>query len=113
MTPQRSSRLQAVSGFPISHSSPVPVSSSISRNGMRTRRKFVLGLIAAAVLLALGGVSLRSTLGRLQKVGADIPVTRVRRGDLDLRVFSTGELRATRTVALVAPSVAGGTLQII
>jgi HlyD family secretion protein len=73
----------------------------------------VRGLITAAVLLALAGVILRSTLGRLQKVGADIPVTRVQRGDLDLRVFTTGELRATRTAVLVAPSVAGGTLQVI
>jgi len=41
-----------------------------------------------------------------------IPTARVERGDLQVDVFTTGELRAPRSATLIAPSVSG-TLQIV
>jgi multidrug resistance efflux pump len=42
----------------------------------------------------------------------EISLATVRRGDLDLKVFATGELQATHTMMLTAPPVSGGALQI-
>jgi multidrug resistance efflux pump len=42
-----------------------------------------------------------------------VPTARVARGDLDLRVFATGEMQATHRVMISAPPVSGGTLQIL
>ncbi len=41
------------------------------------------------------------------------PTTQVKRGDIDLKVYTTGELRATRTAMLVAPQVGGSALKIV
>jgi multidrug resistance efflux pump len=41
-----------------------------------------------------------------------IPVATVKRGDLEVKIFTRGELRATRSATLVAPTIAGGTLKI-
>src|SRR5437588_3138245 len=43
---------------------------------------------------------------------ADIPVATVKVGDLDLKVHTTGELRASHSMMLSAPQVGGGALQI-
>jgi HlyD family secretion protein len=51
--------------------------------------------------------------GSMQGSDADIPVASVKRNDLQLEVYSKGELRATRTVPAIAPPVAGSTLQIV
>jgi hypothetical protein len=40
------------------------------------------------------------------------PVARVKRGDLDLKVYTTGELQANHSVTLSAPPIGGGSLQI-
>lgn len=79
---------------------------------MKTHRNSALGLITVLVL-ASAGIILRSVLAQFRKSRAAIPVTRARRGDLDLRVYTIGELRTTRTATLVAPPMAGGTLQIL
>src|SRR5205807_2895300 len=42
----------------------------------------------------------------------EIPTAHVKRGELDLKVHATGELRANHSEALTAPSIAGGALQI-
>ncbi len=78
---------------------------------MRTSRKLRLGIILA-VLVAVGGGG-AAALQRLRKPEETIPVIRVKRGELDLNVYTTGGLRATRTAMLVAPPVGGGTLQIV
>lgn len=44
--------------------------------------------------------------------GDNIPVGEVRRGDLAIKVHSTGELNASHTAMLSAPAVGGGALQI-
>lgn len=42
----------------------------------------------------------------------DVPVARVKRGDLAMRVYVTGELRASQSQMLTAPPIGGGALQI-
>ncbi|HEY2433415.1 MAG TPA: hypothetical protein VGI12_12140 [Vicinamibacterales bacterium] len=65
----------------------------------------VLGIAAAAVLLAKGSPVLPDTRPA-------VPTAKVVRGPLKLTVYATGELRAGRTMNLVAPP-AGGALRIL
>jgi HlyD family secretion protein len=66
----------------------------------------LVALLAAAAALA------PAALTRLRKPLSEIPTARVQRGPLDLRVYTTGELRPAKTVMLAAPPV-GGVLQIV
>jgi HlyD family secretion protein len=63
------------------------------------------GLIAAAVLAA-GWGSYRF-VRQLPERQREVPTTRVRRGDVVVRTFSRGELRAVRSVTLIAPNLFG------
>ena len=78
---------------------------------MKTRRT-IRWAMAAVVLLAVAGVVAAMERGKPATIGDDIPTARVKRGDLDLKVFATGELRATHIQALTAPPIGGGALQI-
>ena len=42
----------------------------------------------------------------------EIPIAVVRRGDLEMKVYTSGELQATSTMTLSAPAIGGGALQI-
>jgi biotin carboxyl carrier protein len=42
----------------------------------------------------------------------DVPTASVKRGDLDMKVYLTGELHASRSEMLLAPPIGGGSLQI-
>ncbi len=44
--------------------------------------------------------------------GEEIPTGLVKRGDLDMKVYVTGELRASHSDMLTAPAIGGGALQI-
>lgn len=66
----------------------------------------------AAVLMAGIAITRVSRTSSLTHSGDDIPVARVKRGQLDLRVYTTGELEAKNSVTLSAPPVAGASLQI-
>ena len=78
---------------------------------MKTRRT-ITWAITVIVLLAVAGVVAAVERGEPAKTGDDIPTARVKRGDFDLKVFVTGELRATHIQALTAPPIGGGALQI-
>src|SRR6478736_8538671 len=65
----------------------------------------LLGIVAVAVVWAKGSPVLPDTR-------PSVPIAKVVRGPLKLTVFATGELRAGRTVNLVAPP-AGGALRIL
>lgn len=78
---------------------------------MKTRRT-ITWAIAAVVLLAVAGVVAAVERAKPVASGEDIPTARVKRGDLELKVFATGELRATHIQALTAPPIGGGALQI-
>jgi multidrug resistance efflux pump len=67
----------------------------------------------ACILLAAGiGAIVASSRVRLPARSDEIPLAEVRRGDLDLRVNATGELRASHSMMLTAPAVGGDALQI-
>jgi HlyD family secretion protein len=75
-------------------------------------RKTITWAVVAIVLCALVGVV--AALRRTAPTAADdnIPTALVKRGDLDLQVYATGELRASHSQILTAPPIGGGALQI-
>ncbi len=74
------------------------------------RRRIVLGAIALVILVAIGAAAV--AVPRLPARGTGVPTTRVTKGPLKLTVHAIGDLRAGRTVTLVAPPV-GGMLRIV
>jgi HlyD family secretion protein len=79
---------------------------------MKQRRRLIAwGMLA---IVFVGGISavMAARRARLVTTGGDIPIAEVQRGDLDLKIVATGELRATQTIMLTAPPVGGGALQI-
>ena len=77
---------------------------------MSAKRK--LRWAASLALVLAGGAGAALALQQLLKPERGIPTTLVRRGSLETKVHTTGELRPARTVMLVAPAV-GGTLKIV
>jgi HlyD family secretion protein len=68
-----------------------------------------LGVLLAVALLATAGAA-RWTAH--SAAPGDIPVARVKRGNLEPNIYATGELRATHSTMLGAPQIGGGSLQI-
>jgi HlyD family secretion protein len=77
-----------------------------------TRRRLIIGISVAVVLIAGIAISRASRKAPLSSSSDDIPVATVKRGELDLRVYTSGELEAKDSVTLSAPPVAGASLQI-
>jgi HlyD family secretion protein len=63
-----------------------------------------LALIAVVAGMAWGGYALYKAIPQRQ---AQIPVTKVRQGDVIVRSFARGELRAVRSATLIAPNLFG------
>ncbi len=78
---------------------------------MRSRRA-ITWAIAAVVLCAVVGVVAAVRRATPATTKDDIPTGRVQRGDLDMKVYVTGELRARHSEMLTAPPIGGGALQI-
>lgn len=66
----------------------------------------------AVVLCAVGGVLAAVRRSNSTTANNDVPTTRVKRGDLNMQVYVTGELRASHSEMLTAPPIGGGALQI-
>jgi len=82
-----------------------------------TRRRLIGGVILVAAIASATFVGLRMTRARAAAAAASsedplVPTTRVTRGPLELSVHAVGELRASKSAMLIAPSV-GGTLRIL
>lgn len=75
-------------------------------------RKAITWAIVAVVLCAVVGVVAAVRRVTPAATSSDVPTGRVKRGDLDMRVFVTAELRASHTEMLTAPPIGGGSLQI-
>lgn len=75
------------------------------------RAWIIAGLGIAIALAAAVGLMAKASHNN-QVTDSDVPVAEVRKGDLDLQVITTGELRANNSMVLTAPPVAGGALQI-
>jgi HlyD family secretion protein len=74
------------------------------------RRAIAWGVVLVVFVVVAGVLA---TTSRTVKTGDDeVPLARVQHGDMDLRVYATGELRANHTMVLTAPPVGGGALQI-
>jgi HlyD family secretion protein len=78
---------------------------------MKRRRVIAWGLFVVIFVGCIGIVA-AARRAKLPSADGEIPVSEVKRGDLDLQVVATGELRATHTGTLIAPPVGGGALQI-
>ncbi|HEY1679449.1 MAG TPA: HlyD family efflux transporter periplasmic adaptor subunit [Candidatus Sulfotelmatobacter sp.] len=78
---------------------------------MRSRRT-ILWAVIAVVLCATVGVVAAVRRSSPAATTAEIPTTRVKRGDLEMKVHVTGELRATHSEMMTAPPIGGGALQL-
>jgi HlyD family secretion protein len=76
------------------------------------RSRFILRGTVAAVLIAAIAVAAVAHRSTLATSDGDIPYATVKRGNLELKVYATGELRANHSVMLSAPPIGGGSLQI-
>ncbi len=74
------------------------------------RRVFIWATVG--VVLAAGIAVVASSRAPIAAKGDDIPVAPVQRGEIDLKVHATGELRASHSITLTAPAVGGDALQI-
>jgi len=79
----------------------------------RPKRSRILIWSVIGVLLAGGiGAVVASSRVPAAATASDVPLTEVKRGDIDLRVHAGGELRASHSIMLSAPSVGGAALQL-
>jgi HlyD family secretion protein len=74
------------------------------------RRRLLLAAIVVVILAAIGAVAV--AVPRLPARGSTVPTARVAKSPLKLTVHALGDLRAGRTVTMVAPPV-GGMLRIV
>jgi HlyD family secretion protein len=75
------------------------------------RRRILLGAVGIAVVGL--GAAMAVAVPKLPERGSTVPTGRVAKSPLKLTVHATGDLRAGRTVTLVAPPVGGGSLRIV
>ena len=68
--------------------------------------------VVAIVLCAVVGVVAAVRRSSPTSAGDEVPTVRVKRGDLDMKVLLTGELRASHSEMMIAPPIGGGALQI-
>lgn len=76
------------------------------------RLRVITWAAPAAVLLATIAVVAAANRTHIATPADEIPIGKVARGDLDLKVHATGELRASHAMTLAAPAVGGDALQI-
>ncbi len=78
---------------------------------MRSKRAITWAIVAVVLCVVVGGVAaVRRTSPATS--GDDVPTGHVKRGDLDMKVYVTGEVRASHSETLTAPPIGGGALQI-
>lgn len=78
---------------------------------MKHWRIIAWGILAAA-LVGVVGLIAATRRNNLTISDEDIPCAVVRRGELDVKVYTTGELKANHSATLSAPAIGGGSLQI-
>ncbi len=78
---------------------------------MRSRRTITWAVVAV-ILCAVAGVVATVRKGAPAATASDVPTGLVKRGDLDMKVFLTGEVKASHSEMLTAPPIGGGSLQL-
>jgi len=76
------------------------------------RRGAITGAIAIAVVFAAMGVLGIARRTNLSTSDDETPIGRVQQGDMEMKVYGTGELRSNHSISLSAPAIGGGALQI-
>jgi HlyD family secretion protein len=77
------------------------------------QNKALLKIMPALLILATSAsCGTVAKLTGLQRAEANIPVVQVKRGPVEVKIHTLGELRPARMATVVAPPVAGGMLQI-
>lgn len=76
---------------------------------MRSRKSIAWSVVPVVLCAVIGVVAAR--VGP-STAGSDVPTVHVKRGDLAMQVFITGELKASHSEMLAAPPIGGGALQI-
>jgi HlyD family secretion protein len=80
---------------------------------MRSRRTTTWAVIAVVLCATVGVLAaIRRGSSTATAAAADVPTTRVKRGDLEMKVYVTGELRASHSEMMTAPPIGGGALQL-
>lgn len=78
---------------------------------MRSRKAITWAIVAVVLCAVVGVVAAARRVGPSTSP-TDVPTGRVKRGDLDMKVLVTGELKARHSEMLAAPPIGGGALQI-
>lgn len=78
---------------------------------MRKRRTITWAVVTVVLCVVVGGVAAVRRTTPATSTG-EIPTTRVKRGDLQMNVTATGELRASHAEMMTAPPIGGGALEI-
>jgi len=76
------------------------------------RKRTIAWAIVAVVLCGVVAVVAAVRRGSASTPSDNIPVVEIKRGDLDIQVHADAEVRAIRSEVLMAPPIAGGSLQI-
>jgi len=76
------------------------------------KRRTITWAVAAVVLCAVVGVVAAVRRSTPATASGEIPTTRVKHGDLEMKVYATGELRASHAEMMTAPPIGGGALEI-
>ena len=79
---------------------------------IKRHRIFFISVAAIVLLGSIGAVVAASRVSLPAAKGDEIPVAVAKRGDIDLKVHGTAELRASHSMMLSAPSIGGDSLQI-
>src|SRR5580704_5991115 len=75
-------------------------------------KRRAIALAVVAIVVAAIAVAFASTHWTAKAEDGDVPIAQVQLGDLDLKVYAPGQLRAAHSMVLTAPPVSGGALQI-
>jgi HlyD family secretion protein len=78
---------------------------------MRKKRALTAGIGTSLLCVAIAGFAMVHWAAP-KTAALDVPTARVKRGDLAMRVYLTGEIRASHSQMLTAPPIGGGALQI-
>jgi len=78
---------------------------------MKRHRVLKWSIVGLVLATAIGAVVAASRV-RLPAKSDDVPLAEVKRGEINLQVHGTGELRASHSIMLAAPAVGGDSLQL-
>lgn len=76
------------------------------------RKHTIAGVLVAATVFVAIAMLAMARRTNLASHDDETPVARVERGDLEMKVYGGGELRANHSIVLSAPAIGGGALQI-